>query len=178
MSIERLIEIMPVDFEPFEAVDQVWSNFEDQLGRSWPDDYKIFLNRYGTGQIGNFLWILNPFAKNPNIGLEKILYFQNSYKKMREIFPGYYSRNTFPEKNSFLTWAVTDNGESIFWEVNSEEPDKWNVGVHSVDQGEEEIFEMKMLEFLCNLVEKKIESAILPRKFLYSEKKFVPYNVV
>lgn len=87
MSTEKLFELMPIDFEPFELATQAWSVFEDQLGLVLPSEYKVFLNRYGTGQIGGFLWVLNPFSRNPNLGFEKMIYFQNSYKDMKEIFP-------------------------------------------------------------------------------------------
>lgn len=44
---------------------------EARLGMVLPDDYKDFLREYGSGRVGQFLWIFNPFSKNENLNLER-----------------------------------------------------------------------------------------------------------
>lgn len=41
------------------------------LGMILPLDYKKFINKYGTGSINDFIWILNPFSENENLNLIK-----------------------------------------------------------------------------------------------------------
>lgn len=44
---------------------------EKNLGMILPLDYKKFINKYGTGSINDFIWILNPFSENENLNLIK-----------------------------------------------------------------------------------------------------------
>jgi hypothetical protein len=69
---------------------------------------------------------------------------------MKELFPEDYSRPSFPLKGSFLTWAITDNGDTFFWVIDGQ-PDEWIVGIHSRDPAEEEISGQNTSNFLFNL---------------------------
>ena len=174
MSIERLLELMPAPDAAYETQGHDWLSVQDALGTDLPSDYKEFLSIYGTGVVGEFLWVLNPFSSNPNLNLEKIRYFQEAYQQMKELFPEEYPRERLPHTGSFLTWAVTDNGDSLFWVLDDSEPNSWCVGIHSSDQGEEELTGLTMSGFLEVLLEKKLESSILPIQFLNIDKDFAP----
>lgn len=146
-----------------------WSNIESEVKTILPDDYKQFISVYGTGAIGGFLWVLNPHSSNENLNLDKILYFHDAYFQMKELFPEEYKRPRFPEQGAFLTWAVSDNGDSLFWIVDGNDPNKWKVGIHDHDQGREELFPMGMTEFLVFLLENNLSSNILPDDFTKSK---------
>lgn len=173
MSIDTLKKLIQVPDEPVDT-GKGWENVERKINCLLPDDFKLFFDSYGTGAIGDFLWVLNPKSSNGNLNFNKSLYFHTAYKQMKELFPDDYKRPNFPEKESFLTWAVSDNGDSLFWIISSDNPNDWKVGVHNHDQGEEETFDMNASDFLISLAEKKLSSKILPEDFLNSSITFNP----
>lgn len=171
MIIKKILESMPSPKKEQDSLD--WQEHERKLGIDFPLAYKEFLANYGTGEINEFLWILNPFCDNSNLNIEKALYFQDAYNEMKELFGEDYSRPKFPEKDSFLTWAVSDNGDSFFWVVNNDvSSDEWQVGVHSSDQGEEELTNCNTLSFLEKIAASEFKSNILPAQFLEADKVF------
>ena len=162
--IDELLKLLPPpNYNKFLNEIQ-WTQFEIEINTRLPEDFKNFISIYGSGIIDNFIWILNPFSKNKNLNYEKIVYFQKSYHTLQKEFPKEYNRPLFPQKGSFLPWAVTDNGETFFWVVN-DDPNSWIVGIHSVDQGDEEIYELGCVEFLLGLLRRDFVSKILPIQF-------------
>jgi len=171
MSFEQLKKLVPKCPKSPREKSINWGEIEFKICTSLPSGYKQFINYFGTGSIGNFLWIFNPVADNPNLNFSQYRYFHNAYNTMKELFPEDYVRPPFPEKGSFLTWAATDNGDSLFWIVDGQ-PDDWVVGVHSHDQGDEEISGQNTLGFLCCLFAHQLTSKILPTDFLNCELSF------
>lgn len=161
MSVDSLRKLMPVPDVPISTGGN-WLDIEKNINCLLPDDFKLFIDLYGTGSIGNFLWVLNPQSDNDNLNFNKSLYFRSSYLQMKELFPDDYGRPV----ESFLTWAVSDNGDSLFWIINNDNPNDWKVGIHNHDQGEEEIFDTNASGFLTLLAEKKLSSNIFPEDFL------------
>lgn len=96
--------------------DQGWSEFENKLGIILPEDYKRFINIYGTGGIDDFIWILNPFVQEKNINfMNRMMVMSHAYLESKNKFPQYYKHKVFPEKGGLLPWAYTDNGDEIYW---------------------------------------------------------------
>ncbi|QDD88202.1 SMI1/KNR4 family protein [Pseudomonas oryzihabitans] len=162
--ITDLFSILPPTREQRFFDDMTWSHFESAWQVSLPKDFKGFISVYGGGVIDDFVWILSPFSKNSNLNFEKSRYFREAYLVMQQDFPLDYPRPNYPLPGSFLPWAVTDNGETFFWVVSGE-ADSWKVGIHSVDQGEEEIYNLGCVEFLLGLLRGDFLSKILPRQF-------------
>lgn len=46
-----------------------WGKVTSTFGKPLPTDYMTFVDRYGSGEIGKWLTIFNPFSKNPNVNL-------------------------------------------------------------------------------------------------------------
>lgn len=165
MSVDNLKKLMSVPDTPVD-VGGNWLDVEKSINCLLPDDFKLFIDSYGTGSINNFLWVLNPQSNNDNLNFSKSLYFHSSYQQMKELFPDDYCRPEFPKKDSFLAWAVSDNGDSVFWVINGDNPNDWKVGIHNHDQGEEEVFDTNTSGFLTLLAEKKLSSNVFPEDFL------------
>jgi hypothetical protein len=176
MIINDLKEILPPPDLPVAGGNINWGYFEGRQKIFLPDDYKEFISIYGSGVIDNFLWILNPASENSNLNFNKSEYFISSYVAMKKLFPENYQRPTFPEKNSFFPWAVTDNGETFVWIVDGC-PNNWAVAIHGVNQEDEEIFHMGSVEFLNSFLRKKIRSKILPSQFPSDRFDFYPVGV-
>ncbi|OKL42763.1 SMI1/KNR4 family protein [Pseudovibrio exalbescens] len=151
-----------------------WDAIERDFGIEFPTGYKKFVSTYGTGSIGGFLWIFNPRSANRSLNGEAIRYFQYSYEELKQDFPADYARPAFPSVDSFLPWAVTDNGDTFVWIMNGGPADKWCVGVMGSDQAQEEISELGFVEFVVHLLDNKIQSDILPQQFLKMDKFFEP----
>lgn len=132
-----------------------------------PSDFSWFIGVYGSGVIDNFLWILNPLSGNENISFSVSGYLVKAYSEMKKEFPERYPRPEFPDRGSFLPWAITDNGDSIVWIVEGP-PDAWHVAIHGDSQEEEEVYKLGFIEFMVKFLSGKIESSIIPKSFLYS----------
>jgi hypothetical protein len=161
--IDKLIGVLsPPSQRTFDNA--AWVTFESEGGVRLPNDFKELVSIYGCGAIDDFVWLLDPFSKNPNLNFEKSKYFREAYAVMRKEFITDYPRPDYPANGSFFPWAVTDNGETFVWLVDGD-PDSWKVAVHSSDQGEEEIYNFGCVEFLLKLLERGVSSKILPSQF-------------
>jgi hypothetical protein len=114
---------MPPPAEPnFNSGD--WPAVEAKLGTKLPDDYKAFIDNYGSGMIGNvvrgsaygmtLIHILNDF--DPAYSLSPMVdAVRESYEQVASggTFPVPYPLH--PDRDGLLVWAVTANGDYIHW---------------------------------------------------------------
>lgn len=172
MDFSEITKRLPQPSMPKEAEELDWDTVERDLSVELPTSYKQFISTYGTGSIGEFLWVFNPSSANHSLNGQAIRYFQSSYEILQQDFPNDYTRPVFPSEKSFLPWAVSDNGDTLVWIVDSGPSDSWCVGIMGSDQVEEEIFEFGFVEFIVQLLDRKIASSILPEQFLQLDKEF------
>lgn len=168
MTLTRIVELLPIPANNSEQGLGNWDALPEEFGRRFPDTYVDFVSTYGTGSIGAFLWILNPFSENPSLNFDQARYFRDAYQSLRDDFPKYYPR----KRNGFLPWAFTDNGDAIVWVTDEGDPNEWQVCVQSPDPAQEEMTNMNTQAFLEALLEKRLRSSILPMDFLDSDKEF------
>jgi hypothetical protein len=58
--LDRLMELVPPPKEPMCAGSpEQWFSVEQKLGTTLPDDYKIFINKYGSGGFYGFLEVIS-----------------------------------------------------------------------------------------------------------------------
>ncbi|MEO0931109.1 MAG: SMI1/KNR4 family protein, partial [Pseudomonadota bacterium] len=135
MTLSRIIELLPVPPNASEQGGGDWGALPEDFGGRFPEAYVDFVSTYGTGSIGGFLWVLNPFSQNPSLSLDQARYFRDAYQSLRDDFPQYYLRNA----DDFLPWAFTDNGDAIVWITNEDNPNEWSVCIQSSDPAQEEM---------------------------------------
>lgn len=176
MEFSEITARLPLPSFPKENSELDWGEIEQNIGVELPLGYKEFVATYGTGSIGNFLWVFNPISKNRSLNIEAIRYFQSAYDELKRDFPDDYIRPTFPNANSFLPWAVTDNGDTLVWVIDGEPADSWIVAIMGPDQVEEEVTEFGFVEFIARLLDKRLASKILPQQFLDMDKSFLPLS--
>ncbi len=174
MSIETLMKIMPPPDNPIDN-NSDWISVEKQSGYRFPDNYKQFINFYGTGGIGDFLWILNPFSENEFINFNRINDILDAYESVDPMYLEISKRPRYPEEDSFLPWAITDNGDSVIWVVNGPR-ENWTVGIQSADLLVEETFEMNMVQFLESLITFNLDTKVFPGEFLEDVGTFNAYT--
>jgi hypothetical protein len=166
MSINKLVTILAAPVHPSESgKGMTWPQIEDNL--SFPSDYIDFINEYGSGRIADFIVIFNPFSKNEDVNffdqynfiLEDLNYLNDSDKD-------YYKYQLYPKDNGLIPLGVTDNGDYIFWVVNSKDnSDLWSTAIIPARSPEVEYFEGGLTNFLENLLGNKIKCKSLPDNF-------------
>ena len=170
MTLARIAALMPPPARPRDTTGD-WSAVEAGLGTTLPAEYKAFLSLYGAGLVSEFLWIFNPLSRNPYLNTEMIFYFRDCYLQLKTEFPEYCPR----DPDSFLTWAMTIDGDSFFWAISGDAPDGWTVGIQSRDQSCEDMTGLTTVAFLEALVEGRLETPLLPQYFLDEKKTFAPH---
>lgn len=141
-------------------VNDGWSLVEKEVGFSLPNDYKEFINAYGTGCISDFIWVFNPFSRNRALNNEAVKYHIWAYQDLKRSHPEYYSIPSYPAEGSFYPWGGTDNGDCLAWEVKGD-PSRWTVmligssGPKAIDY-----CNLKMSEFLYELLTGRLDGKL------------------
>jgi len=143
--------------------------------REFPLDFKQFLSLYGTGQIDNFLWILNPFSKNKylnNISQLDLIRegFHIAEKDFGEEVP-----SLFPASGGLLPFAITDNGDTVFFKTEGLSS-KWSILVTSPRDPEKDVFHFGFSAWLLQTLTKTIKNCCFPSDFPLEKPIFIPYS--
>lgn len=164
MSINSLVNVIEPPRNAAEAKGE-WFIVKRELGTSVPDDYKDFINTYGTGRFDNFLNVLNPFSEIDNLNLivqkEPIL---NGLIELRDTFSENIPYSLFPAMDGLLPFAETDNGDTLFWQTSGQ-PNNWTVVVKDSRESEYLEYKENMTSFLAKIFNKEIICDIFPRDF-------------
>ena len=94
-----------------------------------PQKYQQFLDSYGTGAIAGFLWIYNPASQRSHVNLIEAgravlesMQLARTGGRLRlnplvgdDLIPFPLS----PEPGGLLPFAVTDNGDQLYWVVKA-----------------------------------------------------------
>jgi hypothetical protein len=173
MSLASLITVLSPPQQPAEVpTADIWRAVENQLGKL-PADYKAFVERFGTGTINSFIYILNPASRNPYLNLarevDQILGSLRELRKSGE--PSPYPLH--PEPGGLLPFGKTDNGDALFW-LTRDEPDKWPVVVNAARDPAYEKFERNATDFLEGILTRQIRCSIFHESFPGSSSAFIP----
>jgi hypothetical protein len=164
MSVDDFATIMPPPVVPSETplIDD-WVTIEAQLGLTLPDDYKAFIQIYGSGQIEKFLWVFNPFSSNDNLNLTHQVVLQlKVYSEIGSFESLPYK--LFPERSGLLPFGITDNGDVLFWQTSGS-PNDWRVIVSEARAPKWEAFDLSMTKFLFEILSRKLVCEIFPDDF-------------
>jgi hypothetical protein len=158
MALGTLKDVLPAPSNPKDNSGD-WSAIEATLGASLPNDYKEFIEIYGTIHICNFLQILSPFSKNQHINLvRKQELCREVYQVLKnggENIPYEF----FPKRNGLIIVGLTDNGDSIFWKTGSE---KWTIVVNEARGTDWFCFDGSIAEFIEGLLLGDVDCCVFP----------------
>jgi hypothetical protein len=149
MLVSKLKNTFPVPDKPHCAFsdEESWSGIEEKLGIRLPADYKLFIGIYGTGLVGDFISLHNPFStyKPANLfkQMERILRAEHELQDI--LLPLY------PQSGGLLPFAKTYNGDILFWQTQGE-PDNWTLYIREVRSLHYEQYAMNMSSFFIELV--------------------------
>jgi hypothetical protein len=165
MNIEILKTILPQPKNPSETtIDNNWPEIESKLGIQLPEDYKSYINYYGTGRISNFLWIFNPFSKNENLNLIHQVAFQHKIYSDLKNYHEEIPYKLYPDTNGIIPFGMTDNGDILFW-IPSEISENWPVIINEARSPEWQKFDVTITTLLFDLLTDKKHCDIFPKNF-------------
>jgi hypothetical protein len=178
MKFEEFCQIIQPPETPVENGEtEEWGRVEKAIGTRLPNDYKNYINVFGTGCLANFLWVFNPFTRNTNLNLLNQVTVQlNAITTLEEEFGEKSPYQVYPTPGGLLPWGITDNGDVLFWLTN-DEPDYWNVVICSARGREYEEFEATIIDFLHRLIFEAVSSEIIPNKLLNRSHLFSVINL-
>lgn len=178
MTLDLLLNLIPPPSQPIETgTPEEWSRIENALGTKLPQDYKDFIDTYGTGQIAEFLWIHNPFSADEYVNLiQHQIYTQsNNYigilASTGQEIKVEYPYPIYPEPNGLLKWGTTDNGDDLYWQTTGG-PDDWPVVTDEVRGTGFAIFSESMTSFIAKAILGEIHSEVLPAEIFSENRQF------
>ncbi len=123
-DLDRLVELTPPQDTATSALD--WAAVEAALELSLPDDYKALVQRYGSGAFDDFIWLLSPGASEHLDLLRQRQVRLDALQALRD------DGEPMPyDISALLPWAITDNGDVLYWVVNKElTANQWPVTVN------------------------------------------------
>lgn len=140
---------------------QDWDDVESWTGRL-PADYKKFCNVYGTGTVDFFLWFVTPVDGAFREFATKQL---DALRTLKRQFPYQYSMPLFPDKDGFLPFGGTDNGDLVLWDTGKDDPDNWTIVVISSRDSICHKYDNNFVGFLTTILEKDTVCPAFPGDF-------------
>ncbi|HZD00111.1 MAG TPA: SMI1/KNR4 family protein [Actinomycetes bacterium] len=176
MALDRLRAIAPPPAEPLEpGVPERWSEVEAALGTALPDDFKAFTELYGSGKFDDFLYLLNPFARDEagNLLHEKDAMLA-AYAETRAKFPERLPLPPYPEPRGLLPLGRSDNGNELYW-LTQGTPSAWGVVAFGARSTRHEVHHHPITEFLARLLSAQLDTRVFPESFVRrTAHEFVP----
>lgn len=158
MTLGKLQDILAIPENPRDNRGD-WSKVEADLGVALPNDYKEFIERYGSIYIADFLMLLNPFsASEQNNLLRKQAACSEMYQALKqsgEEIPYEF----FPTNEGLIVVGLTDNGDMIFWKT---QPREWTIVVNEGRGPDWFEFNGSVTEFIEGLISGSINCDIFP----------------
>lgn len=153
-----------------------WADVERTLGTALPDDYKLIINVYGSGNFNDLFFLFHPFdsqGESGNLINQALrrdcfgLSYLDHYEEIRSISPDSCPFATFPEPGGLLPMGGTMNGGSAFW-LTEGGPDDWPLVLYPGGFCPIERHDMPLVDFLVVWL-----SGMLPDCFAGAGKHFV-----
>ncbi|MET7484288.1 SMI1/KNR4 family protein [Streptomyces sp. NPDC005538] len=165
-ELEGLIALLGVG-EPFvgrQVTD--WGQVESRLGHALPRDYQNLIGELGGGRIDGYLWLLEPDCPNQNYDL--VTTGRDQAEILAELWEAGEERpaELVNSGAQLFPWAVTDNGECLYWFVQpGVSADGWTIAVNEARGSDWEFFPSGCVAFLNGILSRAVESEILWSKF-------------
>jgi SUKH superfamily protein len=164
MTLERLRRLVapPSPAPRGGGSPEQWRQVEAFLGLVLPQDYKALVDTFGCGQFVNFITVFTPFAhdESANLLAQPDLSLR-AYQAVRAEFPEAAPYPAFPEPGGVLPWALTSNGDVLFW-LTEGPSNTWPIIAVESRHGAIERHNLTTTDFLAQLLAGELPTRILP----------------
>ena len=177
MIIDQLLEILPPPNQPQEGGSELdWGRITNIFCKSLPGDYMKFIELYGSGVIGNWLTVLNPFSVNQNLSLTaQFFYLLGSISQLKEEFPDTCPFPLLFEPGGLLPWGISIDGDIFCWLTSGV---RGKLGVVVIGRhSDPEHFQMPLSQFLAGCISGTISSAAIPEGWQSSNVRFSTHEL-
>jgi hypothetical protein len=164
--IEELQKILPLPRKSLETGNsEDWDRVEMKLGLTLPEDYKEFINIYGTSYIEVLdLNILNPFSKNAYLNLWDDIFKKGSLWALgiikKEGGEEQCPYPIYPQPQGLVPFGKDGNGATLYWFTKGN-TDQWKIVINEGRGPEFEEYNESMSSLLVKLLKQELVSNII-----------------
>jgi len=171
--LDRLLEIMPAPRVPVDPGKLgSWGEVWGAVGTLLPEDFVAFIDKYGSGEICEWMTVHNPFSPaRLDAFVPCMLAALGSFRVLKEKYPDSIPYPLHFEPNGLIPWGTSIDGDEFCWLAQGELPSKWQVVV-ICRHAEPEEHRMGMAAFLEGVLTGSLESNAWPTDI--DEISFVP----
>jgi len=144
-----------------EARDPRWPAIEGELGLQLPGSYKALVEQFGASVWQDFLRVLSPFDEQRELRRVGGATLEAD-RALRREFPWYYPLPLYPEPGGLLPWAVSDNGDVLYF-ITAGLPDQWPTVIKGARAPEFEVCFLPPALLVYHFAAGSLRSTILPR---------------
>lgn len=171
MTITSLSRVLPPPPSPKETKGD-WLAFEGAIGTQLPDDFKEFIETYGSGTIGNFISVLNPFSSRENLNLATQARRQlDALERLHKDFGERRPYELYPTKGGLLPVAITDNGDVVHWLTNGD-PNDWVIVVNESRSPDYEQFDCDLTSLIEGVLSRTLRCRAFPSSVFAADMSF------
>jgi hypothetical protein len=169
MAIEVLVAFIPPPAQPIDG-DGDWSIAEQELGITFPADFKQLIQRYGTGEFYGSLYICNPLKEWGRKQIQELLACDRELCDACE-----YDLKLHPARPGLLPWGRDPNGHRYCWWTEGE-PDAWSIVqlFHGYEGDPMEIVPGPITSFLIRFMHNEYTNMLGGQPFDESDYHFKP----
>ncbi len=160
MGDARLAGLLGI-YSGAKASDSRWPAVEAELGLGLPGSYKVLVERFGASSWQDFLHVLSPFDERR---WRRVAATLDADRVSRREFPQHYPLPLYPEPGGLLPWAVTDNGDTLYF-ITAGPPDEWPTLIRGPRAPEFEVSFLPPALLVHNFTAGRFQSVILPSDY-------------
>lgn len=163
MSYPKLLEILDPPSTPFESVlkKNDWGRVNKYFNLPFPMDYIQFINKYGSGQIGKWLTVFNPFSNNPHLSIiHQTPQILSGFSVLKAKYPEEIPYTLLFEPEGLLPWGISIDGDVFCWKTEGPNGN-WSIVIIGRHSGNQE-FKLSFSQFLVEAIESKITPKAIP----------------
>ena len=162
MRDQRLAKLLTIGRGEAKQTDTGWAAVEESIGLQLSGYYKTLVDFFGASCWCDFLYVLSPF-ENGRFNLQRLgKQILDGDREARKQFPSHYPLSLYPELGGLFPWAVTDNGDTLYF-ITAGPPDDWPTIVKGPRAPEFEVCFLDPVLLVHHFAAGTLQSTILPQ---------------
>jgi hypothetical protein len=164
MALSELVAIVPPPVIPSDVPKSPnWTDVESKLGLPLPSDFKEYVTNYGSGLLGKFIVVANPFSSMEGVELFSVIKMIGDTLRISNQRQGI-AYEVYPSVPGLLPFGGDENGNNLCW-LTEGTPDEWPCIVGAGRDDRWERFDMPMTTFLAKALSGDVICTIWPDVF-------------